>query len=307
MIRTLAFTAALLLLTLSLPAATPLTESQRIRLGTADDASPTVDEAAFYALLENVADAPLTKAGSVIPDYAALRKTPADHRGDVVYIEARFITAHEPLELSREGFDGVRAFVVQIANLDKQFAELTADDMALVYLTDPPALSEPQLRMNQYMYDQTGATVTLPARFYKVVAEPTREGKTKTFLAFVGHTAEFTGVETGRMDPAVRNTILFAVGIAALLLYWFWRVATIRRRRSGKATQVEQYRLRRAERQRERDTEDDEAEYDEPDDLPDDPIAAMQALKDKHAADHPPVFTLDDEPDADTDETASRT
>lgn len=299
MLRPLLSITLLLLATAApLHAASPLTESQSARLGTADDGSTTVDEAAFYALLENVADAPLTKAGAVIPDYGALRAAPGDHRGQVAYIEGRLLTtfgAHDqPIHLNREGYDHVRGLIIQVANLGQT---ASADDVVIVFLTNPPTLEPAPWQTEPGLLKQSRAPVTLTARLYKRLRDPDRDGEPREYLTFVGHDAALDVAAAGT-DPSVRNTIIFAIGIAAMLIYWFWRIATIRRRRSGKTTQVEAYRLRREQRRRERDGEADadEPEYNEPDDLPDDPADAMEALKDHQAVADPPVFTLDDEP-----------
>jgi hypothetical protein len=258
----------------------PLTESQLVRLETADDGSATVDEAGLYALLENAADWSTTEAGAVVPSYDAIRRDPQAWRGTRCLIEGTAYRVLRP-KLGRSGWEKVQGVVVRI---DHSRADPVAQDFVIVYLTDPPAWSWPNTR-----YEREGipfrepAPVRLVARFLKTTTDVTQGSKgrppeEKMYLAFVGRSAAFSAVApAGRRGPVPGLPLLAVLAVAALV-FLIWRLKSLGQgvnRRSRLRDYLEQRQERRVARGEEEPAVGDEEE------LPGNPAEALDTLADK--------------------------
>ena len=180
----------------------PLTEGQRHQLATARDFGPLLDEGALYPLIKNAEHWSATKsneAGALIPDHAAIRAAPADHRGQIFLIEGRLMRSRDPGPFARPGpWEGRwRQWVVHWGN--------SADDVAVVYLVDPPQ-AVPRRHH-----------VRCPARFYKVWRDADQKGQTADYLVFVGKSARVEGIGQGYWGPTVTLGIM-VVGLAIAFL-----------------------------------------------------------------------------------------
>ncbi|MDH3583247.1 MAG: hypothetical protein OER86_03440 [Phycisphaerae bacterium] len=251
---------------------TPLTESQLIRLETADDRSDEIREAAFYALLENVADWPRTRAGAVIPDYADILDQPQVWRGRPCLIEGTLQTRLPARKLER-GWEKVRGLTIDI-HPDKPMAEKNEKDFVIVYLTEPPDVRGAVLQWNDALLDETGTRVEVVARFYKLQDSGNRGGATKSYMAFVGRNLKLLGGKSGA--PAWRIPALMGAIVLMMAAFW-WRLRRLRQgfaapaRATSLASFIDQ---RRAERE----GENEETELEPPPDLPEDPVDALGIL-----------------------------
>ena len=174
------------MLIVAVQATVPLTQPQRVQLDSATDFSSRFDEAALYPLLQNaLAWEAGNEAGAVVPDYAAILKAPADHRGTLFLIEGLFAGTPRggtlsvtPLSRGGAWDDRLQQWVVVV--------DPVKDDVAVVYLVDPPPAPS------------AGAEVRLVARFYKVLADQDRHGRPTDYLTFVGKSAAVQTSGTGR-------------------------------------------------------------------------------------------------------------
>ncbi|MHC4990525.1 MAG: hypothetical protein ACYTGC_06050, partial [Planctomycetota bacterium] len=148
-----------------LAGAPPLSPEQETRLATARDGRDHQDEA-FVALVEHVRSWPEDLGDAAIrirPDYDAMLEAPAAFRGDLCR---------------------VRGAIQQRNTLRAPDPQVTAwflrtDDgrPLLVYVVDAPATSDTF---------RDGQVVTIDARFYKRVELTARDGRSRSYPAFVG-------------------------------------------------------------------------------------------------------------------------
>ncbi len=188
----------------------PLTDAQAAQLATAQDNSPILDEAALYPLLQNALTWPEhDEAGAMIPDYAAIRQRPADYRGELFLIEGQLARAESVSGLARPGpWDGkLEQWVVKWGP--------TIDDVAVVYLLDPPASV------------RSGREVRLVARFYKLWQTRDTQNQPSKFLTFVGHTAKVTGRDTASGVTDLSMLVLIVVLLLGAYLMLRRRTATV--------------------------------------------------------------------------------
>ncbi|MBI1369815.1 MAG: hypothetical protein GC162_14310 [Planctomycetes bacterium] len=262
--------------------AAPLTDSQKTRLDTAADGSATVDEAALYALLENAATSDGSEAGATIPDYAQMMDSPAEWRGKLCLIEGVLLAEEPRAELSREGWDKVRSLIVQVRGFDKKPGDLTAEDMAIVYLTDPPDLHAPVLQLNRNMLAETGSKVRVAARFYKVLNEKNIKGEGRLYLTFVGKKLAVMNAAERSYSP-----YLIAVVIGAMAMFLGWMLVRLfRRGRDALLTppqRWEEYRQKKEEaRKAAASASADEADAEPEIELPENPADALDVLAQHH-------------------------
>lgn len=214
-----------------------LTQSQRVRLETADDGSTTVDEAAFYALLENVSQWPEELSGVEVylPGYAALRSNPERQRGRICLIEGRLQSVLPPMNLSHPQWQRVRGVVIRV---DGGEGEATAQDLIIVYLTNPPDLES--VWYNEDVLKKFNAPVRVFARFYKIKDDWTRKGRRReSYLAFVGKqlmwmewVAKGARAEKGGDEGEVVWVWALPAAIVALIAFWVLLRIVLRRRGS---------------------------------------------------------------------------
>lgn len=272
--------AALTILTL-LTAIPPLDDSQTARLEAAADGTGTVDEAAFYALLENAREWPESAAaGAMVPDYTAIRDDPEAHRGQLFLLEGRVQYMLPETRWSRSGWEQVRGLVIRID--DRPDGEHAAvEDLVIVHLIDPPTLTaslhgDVPIEFNQ--------PVRVVARFHKTVNYPRRRGEgDAAYLNFVGQEVAWMGEREGSGPGAGFAFLLLALALIGLVFLIF-RVRNFNRVSLERHRTAEYLAEKRARRQQEAqghaDGEADHEEVEPP--LPEDPIEALEALKRQH-------------------------
>lgn len=254
--------------TLLLAAIPPLDTSQEVRLESAQDGATTVNEAAFYALLENAEQWPSGEtAGAIVPDFHAMRDDPAGHRGQLTLIEGRALGMLPEHGWARSGWEQVRGVILRIDDGADDYKP-TADEMVIVYLVDPPDA----VRYNQ--------PVRLVARFHKIVRYAPREGEgSRPYLSFVGREVAWMGERpaTGiSMGFAVMLLVLIIIGMILL----FWRIWLLNRS-SAQAKRTTAY-LAEKRRLRQQEDVDELDEVVEQSYLPEDPVDALDTLKRRH-------------------------
>jgi hypothetical protein len=265
-------------------AVSPLSESQKTRVETAKDLSPSLDEAAFYALLENAADWPGSEGGAeaLIPGYGQLANLPAENRGKLCLVEGRIYQVVTP-NLSRSGWSGVRGITIRINEAQDP---PTAKDFVIVYLTDPPNFKWRNEREQTPL--EYGERVRVLARFYKPATFTSRGGDDraakpatdKTYLTFVGKSVtSITPLVVVDYEGAgsTRN-----IGIAAIIVlvaaYLFFRFSRLRATQSAapRVSKMEHYRQEKeAERAK---AAQENPPPPPPANLPADPGAALEVL-----------------------------
>ena len=247
---------ALVALWAAVGAVTPLTPAQQTQLDTAGDFTGQFDEGALYPLLQNAWEWQNSdEAGAVIPDYAAIRQSPAEYRGQLFLIEGRFAGRSKKIEyLARPGpwDDKLREWVVVV--------DSSKDEVAVAYLTHPPVVPT------------AGARVRLAVRFYKALSDKDINGKPTDYLLFVGHSA--TVVDAGRgVGGAGSGSRPLVLVLAILAAGWY----LLRRALRAKPLRADQRRVSQADIDAEQ-VMDEETELE----LPDDPAQALDVLKHQH-------------------------
>ncbi len=240
---------------LCVQAVQPLTDAQRTQIDTASDFDARFDDGALYPLLQNaLLWQPGDESGAAVPDYQAILKEPATHRGQLFLIEGLFAGRARDIDgLTRPGpWDGKLTEWVVVVNPAK-------DDVVVVYLVDPPPTPP------------TSAKVRLPGRFYKVLADKDLNGKPTDYLLFVGRTA---ATQAGANPPSATTNGMTAAFLVVALLGGGWYVL----RRSLQAKPLRS----KAHTQRLLQSHSDAPDDDEAIDLPEDPAQALDLLERHH-------------------------
>jgi len=265
--------ALLTLIAFMLAAPPPLTQTQRIMLEDTADFSPTSDEAGLYALLSNARDWPAEPAqnivGATVPDFEAIRKAPAEHRGQLFLIEGKLESQIDMGLLSREGYEEVVTLTVRVPR----------GGVVIVYLTDDPQLEITERIGRHSLPAQRGATVRIGARFFKFIQQPNQDGQSMFYPVYVGRSMAISQPMAAEPEcGASAAAVIVPVAVVILMLGAFM---IIRKYANTQPSLLEQ---RRAAREAQL-HETQEVEY--RDDLPDDPAEAMNALEHEHEdADH---------------------
>jgi hypothetical protein len=254
----------------------PLTESQRVRLETADDGSHTVDEAALYALLENAADWSEKEAGAVVPDYDAIRRDPAAWRGTRCVIEGTIELVIRP-NLSRAGWEKVEGIVLRV---DHSVEPSRAQDFVVVYLTEPPVWT--WWNQDLGLPQERGQKVRVVARAFKTAVfrtkgEPANSKGSREYLTFVGR--RIPHVEPAYAPKMTGSMVAVSVVIGLTVLYLFWRVPKLFRGASAAARPRLHQVIEQRRHARQRETAEPEEETP---DLPQNPAEALDRLADTH-------------------------
>lgn len=254
------------------PAAVPLTADQQAQLDSARDDYPDTDEGALYPLLENALSWPANvQAGAMLPDYDAIAKNPAAHRGQLFLIEG---TLRQIRPVGRLALPG--PWEGRITEWAVQYGDEPAD-MLIVNLVDAPA--------DAREYKQ----VRLAARFYKLWPTTSKTGQARTFMVFVGHDAMIVGARPGVIgDASVVKSLVLVLCLLALGLFWVLK-RTPRMSMTPQPT-ARQLQRRQARQQLEAQHAPGDANHDDDDDdddledeadlpaLPRDPAQALAAM-----------------------------
>lgn len=264
-------------LALTLGVVPGLNDSQRTRLGATGDRSPTVDEAGFYALLENASTWPADAAtGSdvVFPDYNQLAAHPEQYRGKLCLLEGTLYQVLD-LKLARTGWDKAGGITINVSTDPKQHR------FVMVYLTNPPHFT--WWKQSERLPEQHGSRVRILARFYKLVSDQTRGSAThpsirKDFPVFVGQSLQYLTRSDTPTGPQFTLKTLGALLIGlAILGYIISRLLGVRRVFTDPPVRLDEFDKVRRER---RESAMGEGDADDlgPDELPADPGAALDQL-----------------------------
>lgn len=267
-------------------AAPELSDADRQRLvdGTTDNTS-ALDryEDGLYVLLTNAADWAGDdfggEAGEKLapePDYAYLREHSEQMRGKVFLIDGwlkqtdRFPTnknfGRDSLERTGELLgDGV-AWGKQLTRWAVITDREDPDSTVIVLFHDPRGL------MPEHEED---TRVRIAARYFKLWQTEDASGKPHTFMVFVGGAAEEVQASAASGGGMSMGTIVLAV-VAAVGAFFILRIVLNRMNNGGRQRTSELL----AARRRERELLEDEEEIDE--DLPEDPIEALDVLSKRH-------------------------
>jgi hypothetical protein len=272
-------------------AAPELSEADRERLadGTTDNSDDLDTQPGLYVLLRNAAtwadDDFSGDAGAAVappPDYAFLKTKPEQARGNVYLIEGWLAYNDRWPTLVNHSSDKLYNTIDpswgdQVTRWTIVTEKDNADATIIVLFNDPDgtmAAPEP------------GSKVRIAARFHKLWTIRDSNDKPFTYATFVGGAAETiedagSDAKTNASSPmSTLKTVSMAI-FAVIALFFFIRIAM--RKYAGKSGSGHQLgdRLEEMRRKRERMEESPEVEEDT-EDLPEDPIAALEALRQKH-------------------------
>lgn len=247
----------------------PLDATQRVKLETTDQGSATVDEAAFYALVENARDWPAPGTVTtgdetvVLPDLAKIMAEPAAWQGRLVMLEGTLEAVMPEHKWSRSGFGDVEGLNLRVEG-----------QPVILYLTDPPVLQRGGLKGREVA--QKGAAVKVVARFFKLVEQGSEGGEVKLYPVFVGRQVlSMEQADAAPSGPLMGIMLPLGVAIAGCVFLLYYRLRGAGRRNRGGGMTIAEYHARK-ERQR------PEEMQEPPPDLPDDPAAALDALSHDH-------------------------
>lgn len=284
-----------LLLTCPVLAAPELSEADRERLadGTTDRNDVLDQEDGFYVLLRNAAkwrgDDFAGDAGAAVappPDYGFLKDKPEQARGNVYMIEGWIAGADRWPTLNNHSSDklyrsGDPSWGDQVTRWTLVTERDNPNATVIVLFNDPNA---------KMTAPEPGSKVRIAARFHKLWQIPSSTGKPFTYPVFIGGAAEQTeqAAESTAVSGATSSLskILAAVVIVAgfffVMRFLMKRVST----GGGGGTMVRD-RLEEMRRDREAAEHRGDYEIEEEDinDLPDDPIAALEMLRRKKESD----------------------
>ena len=246
----------------------PLTPSQEAQVQTANDKLAQSDEPALYPLMENALSWQNgDESGAMVPDYAAIAKTPADSRGKLFLIEGQYVgrSRLDGDKLAARTRPGPWSGKLQEWVL---FTSRERDEVVVVYVVDPPVPLEKMPR--------PGTPIRLVARFFKVLPDTDKDGKPTEFLTFVAKSATIVQGETG--GAGLSSGTLQAIGVIALLgvVYMIFRVRkAIKASRNGEFSLRKDETLEQRERRLSRLREEEEGAAP----LPKDPVEALAELE----------------------------
>jgi hypothetical protein len=288
----------ILLFVLACPAvaAPELTESDRQRLvdGTTDGDEVLDQQDGFYVLLRNAAtwkgDDFSGDAGAAVappPDYAYLKGKPAEVRGNVYLIEGWFMGADRWPTLVNHSSDKLsRAGDPDWGEQVTRWTIVTEKDNAAATII--VIFNDPQAKM---IAPEPGSKVRIAARFHKLWEIPSSDGKPFTYPLFIGGAAEITEAagsagSASRGDEISNLTKVLAAIVVVAGFFFAMRILMRKVAAGGGGGNMMQDRLAELRREREAYERQEAGDPDEEDidDLPDDPIAALDALRQKHEA-----------------------
>ncbi len=276
----------LLFITLSAFAAPELSDADRQRLadGTTDKDTQLDQQPGLYVLLQNAqtwqGDDFSGDAGAKVapePDYEFIRSNPDKARGNVYLIEGWLAQAdrypNPDAGLGREKLYNQidPAWGEQVTRWTIATARGDASSTIIVLFNDP---------RGQMSKPAKDAKVRVAARFYKLWTIKAANGKPFTYAVFVGGAAETVpDAASSSTGGGTSNTSIMLLALVAILGAFF--VIRYLLNRGGGGTQMSE-RLEAIRRERERyEAEEQEMEPDDQD-LPDDPAAALDTLRDRH-------------------------
>lgn len=274
---------ALVLSAMDIAAAPALSDADRDRLvdGTTDLNAQLDQEQGLYVLLRNAAGwkaddfaGDLGAAVAPPPDYAYLKAHPAEVRGSVYLIEGWAAQAdrypNADAGLGRQKLQNLidPAWGEQVTRWTIVTKEKDPGSTIIVLFTDPEA------KMPTPGKDQK---VRVAARFYKLWTIKDAAGQPFTYPVFVGGAAEVVADDSAGAGGRPTKTMITIALVMVLAAFFGMRFMMNRVNASGRARTAALIEARRRDR-----FEHEEEEQQEIEDLPEDPIAALEALRKKH-------------------------
>lgn len=287
----------LLVLLLVYPAiaAPELSESDRQLLadGTTDRDDVLDEQQGFYVLLRNAStwqgDDFGGDAGAAVappPDYGFLKDKPEQARGNVYLIEGWVMGSDRwP---TKENHDSDKLQTTLNPALGEQVTRWTIatekgnpDATIIVLFHDPTA---------KMTAPKPGTQVRVAARFHKLWTISASTGKPFSYPVFVGGASEVV-VPAGGSSSSGGSTSSFTIILGAIVIVggFFYAMRILMRRVSTGGGGGTMLRDRLEEMRREREAMEARGDSDDDEDaesLPEDPIAALDALRERHG-DHP--------------------
>lgn len=221
----------------------PLTPTQQVELDAARDGDD-FREPAFLALIEHTQSWPPdlpARAALPPPDGDALLADPARHRGEPVMLEGRI---EQQMRIDAPYGPAVEYFLRD------------ANDQPLIVYT-------PAARGADATALRDGQRVQLPARFYKTMQFTARDGRERTYLAFVGN---HPGVVQAAGPIAWSTPAVIALAVLILFVVFLVLFAIVRSQR------------RSTDHSRRRPPARPDAPPDDDAPLPDEPVEALAEL-----------------------------
>ncbi|MEM6505916.1 MAG: hypothetical protein AAF711_10670 [Planctomycetota bacterium] len=262
-------------------------DRERLADGTTDRDDVLDTQDGFYVLLRNAAswkgDDFSGDAGAAVappPDYGFLKDKPEQARGNVYLIDGWLagserwptLTNHDSDELLRAGDP---AWGDQVTRLTVITERGNKDATVIVLFNDPNA---------KMTAPEKGSKVRIAARFHKLWTIPSSDGRSFTYPVFIGGAAETVQDSRARSSTSgpvssltiVLGAILLVGGFFVGMRFLMRKVAT----NSGGGTML---RDRLDEMRREREAQEEQVEEDgDAEDLPEDPVAALDVLRERH-------------------------
>lgn len=281
----------LLLIFLACPAIAAPELSEDDRQGLAADTTDRDDvldtQPGFYVLLRNAAawqsDDFSGDAGAAVappPDYAFFKDKPEQARGNVYMIEGWLAYNDRWPTLVNHSSDKLHNTLdPSLGDQVTRWTIVTEKDnpaaTVIVLLHDPDGeLAAPE----------PGSKVRIAARFHKLWTISDTNGKPFDYVTFIGGAAEQTEEAAASPVSGGATSSLSKILAAVVVVGGFFFAMRILMRRvsagGGGGTMV-QDRLEEMRREREGNEQLDDAEEDA-EDLPEDPIAALDALRERH-------------------------
>jgi hypothetical protein len=274
-------------------AAPELSESDRELLGdTTTDRDDVLDtQRGFYVLLRNATtwrgDDFAGDAGAAVappPDYAFLKDKPEQARGNVYLVEGWLAGADRWPTLENHSSDKLDntidpAWGEQVTRWTIVTERGNRDATVIVLFADPNA---------KMVAPEAGSKVRVAARFHKLWTIPSSNGAPFMYPLFIGGASETLETAAASSPTSGATSMLTKVlGAVVIVAGFFFAMRVLMRRVStgGGGGTMLQDRLDEMRRQREAsEQQDDDILEEDLDDLPDDPIAALEALRSKHEA-----------------------
>lgn len=275
----------LLFVALSGFAAPELSDADRQRLadGTTDKDNQLDQQPGLYVLLQNATtwqgDDFSGDAGAKVaaePDYDFIRNNPEKARGNVYLIEGWLALAdrypNQDAGLGREKLYNQidPAWGEQVTRWTIATAKGDANSTIIVLFNDP---------RGQMIKPAKEAKVRVAARFYKLWTIKAANGKPFTYAVFVGGAAQTVPDTVSSSGGGTSNTSIMLLALVAILGAFF--VIRYMLNRGGGGSQMRE-RLEAIRRERERYESKEDEQDPEAQDLPDDPAAALDTLRDRH-------------------------
>ncbi|MEM9346508.1 MAG: hypothetical protein AAGB26_07815 [Planctomycetota bacterium] len=270
-------------------AAPELSKPDRERLvdGTTDRDDVLDTQDGFYVLLRNAAtwkgDDFSGDAGAAVappPDYGFLKDKPEQARGNVYMIEGWLagserwptLTNHDSEKLHRPGDP---AWGDQVTRWTVITEKDNSDATVIVLFNDPNA---------KMTAPEKGGKVRIAARFHKLWTIPSSNGLSFTYPVFIGGAAETVQASsTGSSTGGPVSSLTIVLGAILLVGGFFVGMRFLMRKVSTNSGGGTMLRDRLEEMRREREAQEEQSEEDEGvEDLPEDPVAALDVLRERH-------------------------